>query len=150
MITFHASSPAFFIISLGNLCLPTRRKTPPSIVFYGRMVFCFQILMLGKIEGKRRMGWQRMRWLDSITNLRDRNLSKLREILEDRGVWCATVHGATESDTTYWLNNKSSAPWSQKISGFSLSGCLSHSMLHMELPESINSQKIQVSGKSGS
>ena len=48
-----------------------------SIVFYGRRVFCFQTLMLGKIEGKRRMGWQRMRWLDSITNLRGMNLNKL-------------------------------------------------------------------------
>ena len=56
-------------------------------------------LMLGKTEGKRRRGWQRMRWLDSITNLVDMNLSKLREIVEDRRAWCATVQRVTKSGT---------------------------------------------------
>ena len=55
-------------------------------------------LMLVKIEGKRR-GWQRTRWLDSITNSTDMNLSKLQEIVEDRGAWHATIHGATKSWT---------------------------------------------------
>ena len=56
-------------------------------------------LMLGKIKGKR-SGWQRMRWLDSITNLMDMNLSKLREIEKDRGGWHAAVHGVAKSKMT--------------------------------------------------
>ena len=55
-------------------------------------------LMLGKIEG-RRSGWQRMRWLDSITDPTDMNLSKLRETVEDRGAWHAAVHGVTKGWT---------------------------------------------------
>ena len=55
-------------------------------------------LMLGKIEGKRRSGQQRMRWLDSVINSVDMNLSKLREIVGDRGAWHPAVHEITESD----------------------------------------------------
>ena len=55
-------------------------------------------LMLGKIEGKRR-GWQRMRWLDSITNSVNMNLSKLQEMVKDREAWLAEVHGVTKSQT---------------------------------------------------
>ena len=56
-------------------------------------------LMVGKIEGKRRREWQRMTWLDSITNSMHKNLRKLREIVKDRGAWSAAVHGVIKIQT---------------------------------------------------
>ena len=73
-----------------------------------------KILTLGQTEGKRRTGWQRMTWLDSIIDSMDMNLSKLQGIVEDTGAWYAVIHGVAELDLTLWLNNTKSSSDSKK------------------------------------
>ena len=70
-------------------------------------------LMLGKIEGKGRSEWQRMRWLDGITSSIDINVRKLQEIAEDRGGWHAVVHGVAKSQT--WLNDSTTTTTQRKM-----------------------------------
>ena len=83
-------------------------------------------LMLGKIEGRRIRGWQRMSWLDGITGLMDMGLSNLWELVMDREAWRATVHGVAKSRT--WLNDCTESPYSFKKHKFNRKGFPWHAL----------------------